>query len=107
MKNLNTYLTILFFYLHISYGFSQFFEPLNGPNGLHTYELIVSSEGHIFISSYSGLFHSKDEGVNWELIVDGLSRNRVRELTTSPSGDIYMIQDNTLQNLLRHGQQLL
>ncbi len=69
----------------------NFWEPLGLNDWWWIQSLAISSENHIFVgTSYDGVFHSTDNGQNWDQINNGLQNKDIRSILTTPTNSIFI-----------------
>ncbi len=66
-------------------------EPTNGPNGIFINDFLVKNDSILIISSYNGMFMTRDKGKSWNIFNNGLPYPNVglTNLTSGPFGIFY------------------
>ncbi|MCZ7557375.1 MAG: hypothetical protein M5R41_13325 [Bacteroidia bacterium] len=84
-------LLILFALLISPTATAQVWEQLETPSGGSIDALARSGNSIIALQTFGGVYRSEDEGASWNFLTDALSTTAVFDMTSSPSGVLYVI----------------
>lgn len=70
---------------------AQVWEQLDTPSGGSIDALARSGKSIIALQTFGGVYRSEDEGASWNFLTDALSTTAVFDMTSSPTGVLYVI----------------